>query len=102
MLFQYGMIYYIGATMKIHIKITKDEITKESIIESFEMITADKLNKLGLLPVNEVVVDASTVPVSFYKEWFYYKVDKYSKQVLQFSPKLYAKYNSGNTTKAVR
>ena len=102
MLFQYGMIYYIGATMKIHIKITKDEITKENIIESFEMITADKLNKLGLLPVNEVVVDASTVPVSFYKEWFYYKVDKYSKQTLQFSPKLYAKYNSGNTAETVR
>ena len=79
--------------MKIHIKITKDEITKENIIESFEMITADKLNKLGLLPVNEVVVDASSVPVSFYKEWFYYKVNKYSKPTLQFSPKLYAKFN---------
>ena len=79
--------------MKIHIKITKDEITKENIIESFEMITADKLNKLGLLPVNEVVVDASSVPVSFYKEWFYYKVHKYSKPTLQFSPKLYAKFN---------
>ena len=68
--------------MKIHIKITKDETTEENIIESFEMITADKLNKLGLLPVNEVIVDASTVPVSFYKEWFYYKVDKYSKQTV--------------------
>ena len=79
--------------MKIHIKFSKDNDTDENAISYFEMMTATKAGTLGLLPVDEIVVDASSVPVSFYKEWFCYKVNKYSKPALQFSPKLYAKFN---------
>ena len=74
--------------MKIHIKFAKDTDTDENAISYFEMVTAARA-----VPTDEIVVDASTVPVSFYKEWFYYKVNKYSKPTLQFSPKLYAKFN---------
>ena len=79
--------------MKIHIKFAKDTGTDENAISYFEMVTAARAGTFGLLPTDEIVVDASTVPVSFYKEWFYYKVNKYSKPTLQFSPKLYAKFN---------
>lgn len=79
--------------MKIHIKFAKDTDTDENAINYFEMVTATRAGTFGLLPTDEIVVDASTVPVSFYKEWFYYKVNKYSKPTLQFSPKLYAKFN---------
>ena len=79
--------------MKIHIKFAKDTDIDENAISYFEMVTAARAGTFGLLPTDEIVVDASTVPVSFYKEWFYYKVNKYSKPTLQFSPKLYAKFN---------
>lgn len=77
--------------MKIHVKMKKDEETGENAIVSFEMVTNDKVKGLGLLPTDEVIVDADTVPMSFYREWHSYRVDKFSNPVLQYSHKLHAK-----------
>lgn len=77
--------------MLLHIKTVKDEETDENIIESFTCIPNSFHKGAGLLPVNEVVVDASTVPQSFYTEWFNYKVNRLGSPVLEWSGKQYTK-----------
>lgn len=80
--------------MKLHIYIKDDLETNEKVIEKFTCVPNDKYQGTRLLPVTEVMVDASTVPQSFYTEWFNYKVNRLGNPVLEWSHLQYLKHKT--------